>query len=49
MHLQIGKAYPYQEGLRPESWRIVNQLKQVLDPHGRINPGALGLGKSRED
>lgn len=49
VHLQIGKAYPYQEGLRPESWRIVNQLKQVLDPHGRINPGALGLGKSRED
>jgi FAD/FMN-containing dehydrogenase len=43
VHLQIGKAYPYREGLRPESWRVIEQIKQSLDPEGRINPGALGL------
>ncbi|MGI9260742.1 MAG: FAD-binding oxidoreductase, partial [Woeseiaceae bacterium] len=39
VHLQIGKAYPYREGLRPESWRVIEQIKQSLDPDGRINPG----------
>jgi len=43
VHLQIGKAYPYREGLRPESWRVIEQVKQSLDPDGRINPGALGF------
>lgn len=43
VHMQIGKAYPYREHLRPESWRIVESLKQALDPTGRINPGVLGL------
>ncbi len=43
IHMQIGKAYPYREGLRPESWRIVEAVKQVLDPDGRVNPGSLGL------
>ena len=43
VHLQIGKAYPYREGLRPESWRVIEQIKQSLDPDGRINPGALGF------
>jgi len=43
VHLQIGKAYPYREGLRPESWRVIEQIKRSLDPGGRINPGALGF------
>ena len=42
-HLQVGKAYPYKEGLKSTSWELVRQLKQVLDPDNRINPGALGL------
>lgn len=44
VHMQIGKAYPYREGLRPESWRIVEDLKRALDPQSRVNPGSLGLG-----
>ena len=42
-HLQVGKAYLYKEGLKSPSWELVRQLKQVLDPDNRINPGALGL------
>ena len=43
VHLQIGKTYPYRAGLRPESWRLVEQLKHGVDPERRLNPGALGL------
>ena len=42
-HLQVGKAYPYKKGLKPASWELVRQLKNILDPGNRINPGALGL------
>jgi FAD/FMN-containing dehydrogenase len=41
--MQIGKSYPYREGLRPESWRLVEALKKTVDPEGRVNPGSLGL------
>ncbi len=43
VHMQIGKTYQYRQGLRPESWRVIEQLKQSLDPDGRVNPGSLGL------
>ena len=43
IHMQIGKAYPYREGLRPESWRIVNAVKDIVDSERRVNPGSLGL------
>lgn len=43
IHMQIGKAYPYREGLRPESWRLVEAVKDAVDPHRRVNPGSLGL------
>ena len=46
-HLQIGKAYRYKEGLKSPSWELVRQLKKVLDPGNRINPGAVGLGGMR--
>ena len=40
-HLQIGRRYPYQEGLRETPRQLVRALKKLLDPEGRINPGAL--------
>ena len=43
VHLQVAKAYRYREGLRPETLELVRQLKQVVDPHRRMNPGSLGL------
>lgn len=42
-HLQLGKSYPYREGLREANWRLLRALKQELDPRRRMNPGALGL------
>ena len=46
VHLQVGKAYPYKQGLKPASWELVRQLKNILDPGNRINPGALGLQRA---
>jgi len=42
-HFQIGKDYPYLRTRRPEVRGLVRQLKQLLDPQGIMNPGALGL------
>lgn len=42
-HLQIGKAYPYLRDREAAATRLVRDLKQVVDPHRRLNPGALGL------
>jgi FAD/FMN-containing dehydrogenase len=42
-HLQIGRRYQYQEGLRPANAQLIGELKALLDPDGRINPGSLGL------
>jgi FAD/FMN-containing dehydrogenase len=41
---QIGRTYPYLENLEPATARLLGTLKTSLDPHGRMNPGALGLG-----
>lgn len=43
VHLQIGKAYPYKQGIRPESWQLLENIKQAVDPNRRVNPGSLGL------
>ena len=40
---QLGKFYPYQEGLEPSAAAFLKQLKQIVDPQGRMNPGGLGL------
>jgi glycolate oxidase len=40
---QLGKFYRYQEGLEPSAQWMLRQLKQLLDPQGRMNPGSLGL------
>ena len=30
--------------LRPQSRVLLEGIKATVDPHGRVNPGALGLG-----
>ena len=43
-HLQLGKYYPYQELIDNEPLKnLLEDLKKVLDPDGRMNPGSLGL------
>ncbi|MGE0581667.1 MAG: FAD-binding oxidoreductase [Steroidobacteraceae bacterium] len=41
---QIGKFYPYQRGLEPGAAGLLRQIKAIVDPGGRMNPGSLGLG-----
>lgn len=41
---QIGRTYHYADILRPESRALLEGIKRVLDPHNRVNPGALRLG-----
>ena len=43
VHMQIGKAYPYQRGRQAEAAGLLRQLKTSVDPHNLMNPGALGL------
>ena len=43
VHLQVGKAYHYRQGLREEPLALVRALKQAVDPENRMNPGCLGL------
>ncbi len=43
VHLQVGKAYHYRQGLRDEPLALVRELKRVVDPGNRMNPGCLGL------
>ncbi|MCC7411151.1 MAG: FAD-binding oxidoreductase [Gammaproteobacteria bacterium] len=43
-HYQIGKFYPYQRDLCDDVARAaLRELKALLDPHGIMNPGGLGL------
>ena len=42
-HLQIGKFYPYMRGRDPQTAKFIRDLKQLVDPKRRMNPGALGL------
>jgi FAD/FMN-containing dehydrogenase len=44
VHLQIGKAYPYLRERDPAALALLRAIKREVDPHGLINPGALGLG-----
>ena len=40
---QLGKFYKFQEGLEPSAAGFLQQLKSLVDPHNRMNPGTLGL------
>ena len=42
-HLQVGKDYPYLATRKPTASALIRDLKQLLDPHRLMNPGALGL------
>ncbi len=42
-HMQVGKDYPYLETRKVSTGQFVRSLKQLLDPHSLMNPGALGL------
>lgn len=43
VHLQIGKAYRYKEGLETDSYKVIEAIKKALDPESRVNPQSLGL------
>ena len=43
VHIQIGKAYPYMRDRDATQVKILNDLKEFIDPKGLFNPGALGL------
>jgi len=48
VHLQIGKSYQYRDGLKAESYAVVQSIKNFLDPKCLINPGVLGLNSLKE-
>ncbi len=43
VHFQIGKTFHYANAIAKESLELVNAIKKATDPHGLVNPGALGL------
>lgn len=43
VHLQLGKAYHYKTGMKEAPLNLVESIKKIVDPAGRINPGVLGL------
>lgn len=42
-HFQIGRTYRYRDSLQPRADALLQAVKREVDPHGRMNPGALGL------
>ena len=42
-HLQIGRTYRYKEGLDGTAWRLLEAIKDAVDPRRLVNPGSLGL------
>jgi len=43
VHMQIGRTYPYIDGIKPDNRELMRKLKGLLDPDHRVNPGSLGL------
>jgi len=43
-HLQIGKYYPFKDACNnPNTWKLLEDIKTVVDPKRLMNPGSLGL------
>jgi FAD/FMN-containing dehydrogenase len=40
---QIARTYPYLSSLSPETRRLLEAIKETVDPARLLNPGALGL------
>jgi D-lactate dehydrogenase (cytochrome) len=43
VHVQLAKFYRLRDSLSDETWRLLREVKGVLDPNRRLNPGNLGL------
>lgn len=43
IHSQIGKYYEFAGNLEPDTYAVLQSIKQALDPDGRLNPGNLGF------
>ncbi|GAC32367.1 hypothetical protein GPLA_1453 [Paraglaciecola polaris LMG 21857] len=41
--MQIGKTYQFKEGLQPDTYKLIQGIKAMVDPNGRVNPETLGL------
>jgi D-lactate dehydrogenase (cytochrome) len=46
VHAQVGRYYALTERMTPGAAALLRQVKAMLDPAGRMNPGALGMGVS---
>lgn len=46
-HFQIGRSYPYRQSRDKDSWRLLQTIKDAVDPSGALNPGNLGLPSAR--
>ena len=44
---QIGKYYNFAEAIEPESYKLLSEIKLILDPENRLNPGNLGWKRSK--
>ncbi|MFC7293051.1 FAD-binding oxidoreductase [Hirschia litorea] len=42
-HLQIGRVYPFRKHREEDTWKVLEGIKALLDPDGRVNAGALGF------
>jgi D-lactate dehydrogenase (cytochrome) len=45
VHAQIGRHYALATRMEPGAAALLQQVKAMLDPAGRMNPGVLGLGE----
>lgn len=43
VHVQLAKFYRFEDALASETWRLLREAKNLLDPARRLNPGNLGL------
>ena len=43
IHMQLGKSYKFKEVLNHENYKLLTDIKNILDPNARLNPGCLGF------